>query len=74
MSMCWRSRWKDLIWRIAALGGLTQRLALATRLAVEPAAPLSSLRMGKTGLTPEQLTFVEPLVTVPVGLAMGVAS
>jgi type IV pilus assembly protein PilM len=58
----------------ARLGGLMQRLALATRLSVEPAAPLSSIRVGKTGLTPEQLTFVEPLVTVPVGLAMGVAS
>jgi type IV pilus assembly protein PilM len=58
----------------ARLGGLVQRLALATRLPVEPAAPLSSLKVGKTGLTPEQLVFVEPLVTVPVGLAMGVAS
>lgn len=58
----------------ARLGGLVQRLALATRLPVEPAAPLSSLKVGKTGLSDEQLTFVEPLVTVPVGLAMGVAS
>ncbi|HET6816870.1 MAG TPA: type IV pilus assembly protein PilM [Mycobacteriales bacterium] len=58
----------------ARLGGLVQRLALATRLPVEPAAPLSSVSVGKTGLTPEQLSFVEPLVAVPVGLAMGVAS
>jgi type IV pilus assembly protein PilM len=58
----------------ARLGGLVQRLALATRLPVEPASPLSNLRVGKTGLTEEQLSFVEPLVTVPVGLAMGVAS
>ncbi len=58
----------------ARLGGLAQRLALATRLPVDPASPLSSLKVGKTGLTDEQLTFVEPLVTVPVGLAMGVAS
>jgi type IV pilus assembly protein PilM len=58
----------------ARLGGLVQRLALATRLPVEPAAPLSALRVGKTGLSAEQLSFVEPLVTVPVGLAMGVAS
>jgi type IV pilus assembly protein PilM len=58
----------------ARLGGLVQRLALATRLPVEPAAPLSTLKVGKTGLSDEQLTFVEPLVTVPVGLAMGVAS
>jgi type IV pilus assembly protein PilM len=58
----------------ARLGGLVQRLALATRLPVEPAAPLSSVAVGKTGLTPEQLSFVEPLVAVPLGLAMGVAS
>jgi len=54
--------------------GLVQRLALATRMPVEPAAPLSNLKVGKNRLTPEQLSFVEPLVTVPVGLAMGVAS
>jgi type IV pilus assembly protein PilM len=58
----------------ARLGGLAQRVALATRLAVEPAAPMSTMRIGKTGLSPEQLSYVEPLVTVPVGLAMGVAS
>src|SRR4051794_17298861 len=58
----------------ARLGGLVQRLALATRLPVEPAAPLATLKVGKTGLTSDQLVFVEPLVTVPVGLAMGVAS
>lgn len=58
----------------ARLGGLLQRLALATRLPVVPATPLSSLKVGKTGLSTEQLSYVEPLVTVPVGLAMGVAS
>ena len=58
----------------ARLGGLLQRLALATRLPVVPATPLSSLKVGKTGLSSEQLSYVEPLVTVPVGLAMGVAS
>jgi type IV pilus assembly protein PilM len=58
----------------ARLGGLAQRLALATRLPVDPASPLSSLKVGKTGLSDEQLSFVEPLVTVPGGLAMGVAS
>jgi type IV pilus assembly protein PilM len=58
----------------ARLGGLLNRLALATRLPVTQAAPLSTMRMGKTGLSADQLSFVEPLVTVPVGLAMGVAS
>ena len=56
------------------LGGLVERLSTATRLPVEIARPLSVLRLGKTGLTDEQLAYVEPMVTVPVGLAMGVAS
>ena len=58
----------------ARLGGLVQRLALATRLPVQPASVLSTIQIGKTGLSPEQLSYVEPLATVPVGLAMGVAS
>jgi type IV pilus assembly protein PilM len=32
------------------------------------------LQVGKTGLTPEQIAFVEPLAAVPVGLALGAAS
>jgi type IV pilus assembly protein PilM len=56
------------------LGGLAERLSTATRLPVELARPLSVLKLGKTGLTDEQLAYVEPMVTVPVGLAMGVAS
>jgi type IV pilus assembly protein PilM len=56
------------------LTGLVERLAAATRLPVELARPMSVLKMGKTGLTAEQLAYVEPMVTVPVGLAMGVAS
>jgi type IV pilus assembly protein PilM len=56
------------------LGGLAERLASATRLPVEVATPMHSLKIGKTGLSPEQLSYVEPLVAVPVGLAMGVAS
>jgi type IV pilus assembly protein PilM len=58
----------------ARLGGLVQRLALATRLPVVAANPLARLTLGKTGLSPEQLGVVEPVVTVPVGLALGVAS
>lgn len=58
----------------ARLQGLAQRLAAATRLPVEPANPMSRMRIGKTGLDETQLSYVEPLVTVPVGLAMGVAS
>ena len=56
------------------LGGLVERLSAATRLPVEVARPMSMLQMGKTGLTDDQLAYVEPMVTVPVGLAMGVAS
>lgn len=55
----------------ARLGGLAERLAFASRLPVQPAAVLAAVQVGKTGLTPEQLSFIEPLATVPVGLAMG---
>ena len=56
------------------LGGLAERLAAATRLPVESGSPLPGMKVGKTGLTPEQLTYVEPLASVPVGLALGMAS
>jgi type IV pilus assembly protein PilM len=56
------------------LTGLLERLAAATRLPVDHASPLSVLRVGRTGLTSAQLAIVEPVVTVPVGLALGVAS
>ena len=55
------------------LAGLAERMGAATRLPVEVARPMSALKLGKTGLTDEQLAYVEPMVTVPVGLAMGVA-
>lgn len=56
------------------LVGLAERLSSATRLPVQAARPMSALKLGKTGLTDAQLAFVEPMVAVPVGLAMGVAS
>jgi type IV pilus assembly protein PilM len=58
----------------ARLAGLGQRLAAATRLPVEPGAATAALRVGKTGLSDEQLSYVEPQIAVPVGLALGVAS
>ena len=58
----------------ARLGGLAQRLQVTTRVPVEVGSPMNSLRMGRTGLSPEQIAFVEPLSAVPVGLALGVAS
>lgn len=51
--------------------GLAQRLATAVRTPVEYGRPFSHVSVGKTGLTAEQLQFVEPLSAVPVGLAMG---
>ena len=56
------------------LGGLLTRLSAATRLPVEMARPMAGLTLGSTGLTDDQLAYVEPMVTVPVGLAMGLAS
>ena len=32
------------------------------------------LRLGKTGLSDEQVDFVQPLAAVPVGLALGAVS
>jgi type IV pilus assembly protein PilM len=55
------------------LAGIVERLANATRLPVEPARPFAQFKLGKLGLSPEQIQFVEPLVAVPAGLAMGVA-
>ncbi len=58
----------------AQLRGLANRLALATRLPVEAAAPFGGLIMGKTGLSDDQLRYVEGFSTVPVGLALAAAS
>lgn len=54
----------------ARLDGLVERLSSATRLPVVLAQPFASLRMGKSGLTDEQLAFVELTAAVPVGLAL----
>lgn len=56
------------------LQGLGHRLSSAIRVPVEPAAPLARLEVGRTRLTPEQLSYVEPLAAVPVGLALGAAA
>jgi type IV pilus assembly protein PilM len=58
----------------ARLGGLAQRLQVTTRIPVQIGTPMHSLQVGRTGLSPEQIAFVEPLAAVPVGLALGVAS
>ena len=56
------------------LAGLAERLSAATRLPVQSAQPMSALRLGRTGLTSQQMALVEASVTVPVGLALGQAS
>jgi type IV pilus assembly protein PilM len=56
------------------LAGLPQRLATATRLPVVVASPLSGLKLGRTGLAPDQLAAVQARMAVPVGLALGRAS
>jgi type IV pilus assembly protein PilM len=56
------------------LAGLVERLAVAVRAPVIRGSALTGLAVGRTGLTPEQLDFVAPLVSLPVGLALGRAS
>lgn len=56
------------------LRGLASRLALASRLTVERGSALSGLTVGNVGFDSAQLARVAPLASVPVGLAMGVAS
>ena len=56
------------------LTGLVERLSAATRLPVHLAHPMQVLQIGRTGLTQEELAVVEPMVTVPLGLALGMAS
>ncbi|MEI7777926.1 MAG: type IV pilus assembly protein PilM [Actinomycetes bacterium] len=56
------------------LDGLVDRLAAAVRAPVVRGSALEGLKFGRTGLTPEQLEFVAPLVSLPVGLALGMAS
>jgi type IV pilus assembly protein PilM len=52
---------------------LPARLSQATRLPVTAVEPLGRFENEKTGLTPEQLSYVEPATSVSLGLALGVA-
>lgn len=56
------------------LAGLGDRLRNALRIPVERGKPLARVTLGHTGLTDEQIAFVEPLAVVPVGLALGAAA
>jgi type IV pilus assembly protein PilM len=53
------------------LTGLGERLEASTRVPVTRGNPLQGLRVGNTGLSSDQVDFVQPLATVPVGLALG---
>jgi type IV pilus assembly protein PilM len=53
------------------LRNLAQRLAFATRLPVDTVNPFATIRLGRTGLSQEQLAYIQPLVPVPMGLAVG---
>ncbi len=58
----------------AQLRGLTNRLSAATRLEVVAGSAAGRLTPLKGGVSTEQLASAAHLLTVPVGLAMGVAS
>jgi type IV pilus assembly protein PilM len=53
------------------LRGLAARLQEAVRVPVQAGDPLARLRVGRTGLTPDQLALVQPLAATPIGLALG---
>ncbi|NIZ89851.1 type IV pilus assembly protein PilM [Kineococcus rubinsiae] len=56
------------------LPGIAARLEAATRIPTRSGDPLSTLHLGQTGLDDDQLSLLQPLAAVPVGLALGVAS
>lgn len=58
----------------ARLHGFPQRLAERLRVPVDVGSTLSWVGVGGTGLSPAQLSFVDPVAAVPVGLALGGAS
>ncbi|MGI8793158.1 MAG: type IV pilus assembly protein PilM [Acidimicrobiales bacterium] len=54
----------------AKMAGLRARLATELRVPVEMASPLEYIKLGRTGLTEEQLTAAAPVLAAPVGLAL----
>lgn len=52
------------------LPGIRERLSQQLNVPVDAAHPLGGLRLGRLGLTPEQLADAEPLLTVAVGVAL----
>lgn len=63
--------------RVLVTGGGSRLLGLMERLRsqlggrVEPARPLASVRLGAVDLGEDQLSELEPLLAVPLGLALG---
>ncbi|HET9443918.1 MAG TPA: type IV pilus assembly protein PilM [Acidimicrobiales bacterium] len=54
----------------AKMAGLRARLAAELRVPVEMTSPLEYLKLGKTGLSDEQLAAAAAVIAAPVGLAM----
>lgn len=57
----------------ARLPRLEERLSAVLRLPVEPGRPLATVRIGKLGLSPDQLDEVSGVGAVAIGLALGEA-
>jgi type IV pilus assembly protein PilM len=51
--------------------GLLERLEQAVRVEVQRARPLADIDVGRSGLTTEQVSQVEPVIGAALGLAMG---
>ena len=51
--------------------GLTGRLEQTLKTQVQVAAPLQQLNVGRSGLTSDQVTQIEPVAAAAVGLALG---
>jgi type IV pilus assembly protein PilM len=56
------------------LQGFAQMLTERLHIPVAWASPLSAMSVERTGLSEAQLRFIDPLASVPVGLAMGAAA
>lgn len=56
----------------ALLDGLAERLEAATHVPVVPSDLRAALQVGDLGFAPEDLPRIDPFLSVPVGLALGV--
>jgi type IV pilus assembly protein PilM len=58
----------------ARLAGLVELMSERLRLQVEYGTAFGGLDVSRSGLSPAQLHFVDPIAVVPVGLALGGAA